>query len=445
MRPAPSFSWRSLDRGWAVDHGGRTIAIVSPNGLVDWLAAVPAVAPPALERAGKGPHLGLVRGVKFELHVPHRTEARRIEATVEADGATLRIVAEGASDDGCWVSTTIADLRLADGAYRWELTSRLRNASGAHLAAASGGEGLEYNNVLPAGCFPGFLAPQGKRYSATLLTDRDGTCWRFPHQHLMHYTTSGHIPALAFAPGSVGGFFGEDGAVVVEVTRADAPPTWAICDMYWDLHCQALTAGTVAPGGEVRFDYRIRHLDAAESRRRLAASHPLAVDGRDRARFRGVAIAPGRNRLEHLVPIDTTSQLPALRLGHGRLWHPALTGVDGGAVELSGSGDRSSVWTLEPPQPLPSGHRLGVRARVQTTGECRARLRLIRRSWEWAPTAGFVIHERRESVDLAAAGWETIEVASVTAGADDRDHEMILELVATGAGSARFSAIELIP
>ena len=67
-----AFSVRDLNLGCrAIDADGKTVAIVTPQGYVDWLLRTPPEPGERLMAIDKETHLGNVRGLKFNLHLPH--------------------------------------------------------------------------------------------------------------------------------------------------------------------------------------------------------------------------------------------------------------------------------------------------------------------------------------------------------------------------------------
>ena len=70
----PRFSIRQLNHGCqAIDDGPATVAVVTPQGYVDWLLASPDEAGARIETIATPTHLGNVLGLKFELALPHLT------------------------------------------------------------------------------------------------------------------------------------------------------------------------------------------------------------------------------------------------------------------------------------------------------------------------------------------------------------------------------------
>jgi hypothetical protein len=122
---------------------------------------------------------------------------------------------------------------------------------------------LEYNNVYPGKAGRCMMFAPTKEYSCTLMVDRDGVVWKYPHQHVMHYRHK--IAQHTFAPGSLSGFFGEEtGNPVVVCHRGSTAPDWAICDMYYDLHCCGRPERAMQPGETWDFDYTIKYLGKEE-------------------------------------------------------------------------------------------------------------------------------------------------------------------------------------
>ena len=212
----PNFHFRTLNfEARALDDGGRTVAIVTKRGSVDWLLAGAADAGPRIASIFKETHLGYVLGLKFDLHFPGltstydpvRKEFEPLQCEILEGGAQAAVSVASRSADGNWrgLHRAVMHLSPATGRYEWALETRLTCCAAKPTAL----NWIEYNNVIPANTGLCFLHAELKRYNRTLMVDRDGTVWNFPHQHLMHYSAARKIQPLRFARGALAGFFGE--------------------------------------------------------------------------------------------------------------------------------------------------------------------------------------------------------------------------------------------
>jgi len=273
---------------YTVNDRGQTVAIVTSQGYIDWLLRSPMDRGKLIREVRKETHMCYTRGLKLMLVCPHLrpiapegTAARLADFSyrVEDHGRRLVLVGEGESKRGDFVNRTEAELTTDERGirYEWRLTTTITNASDAPQPIHH----LEYNNVYPSLAGRCFLFAPQKQYNCTLMTDADGEVWAFPHQHQMHYGRK--IAALEFAEGSTAGFFGEStGSPVVIVDRCTAPPDWAICDMYYDLHCMARAEGAWAPDETFEVEYRVKYLTDAESKEMRSRARSVPVTDADR-------------------------------------------------------------------------------------------------------------------------------------------------------------------
>jgi len=263
----------------AINHRGRTVAIVTPQGFVDWLLADTDKQGPLLSSIRKETHLGHILGLKFDLFLANPCNVvESVDCEVIDDGATAVISSHSRSSDDAFRGRHRAVLAVNEdtGAYEWSLETTLTcNAD----APRRLGE-IEYCNILPSGTAGRLLRGCDKAYDRTLMVDRNGVAWEFPHQHLMHYASKTNV--LEFANGSVAGFFLDDLNPVVIIDESPFDPTWQICDAYYDLHCCSRTSESLEPGGEHVWKYRILYMDRTQAERLAGQARRVAVTDDDR-------------------------------------------------------------------------------------------------------------------------------------------------------------------
>ena len=236
------------------DDAGRTVAIVTPQGWVDWLAREPGQPWGRLESIDKETHLGNVRGLKFNLHLqyPHADVVARPEIQIVEGGGKVVVSARSATQDGALTATHRAELVVSPetGRYEWHHLTRLERTASTPFKTFY----VEYNNILPADTGGRFLCERRKKYDRFLTRDRDGVIWEFPHQHVLDYFLIGRpgqekLPMpQSGGPGSWGGFFGEAYNPVVTMDACDGEPCWGICDAYYDFHCCSRQPDPLRPG-----------------------------------------------------------------------------------------------------------------------------------------------------------------------------------------------------
>jgi len=288
---SPSFEVLPLNQegGYAINDRGHTVALVTQGDYVDWLLLSPLQDGPLIDTIHKDTHLSYTLGYKFVLHCPYircsgeesrkGTEMTRFDYRIEEGGKRLVLIGEAAKPDGPFVSRTEAALYVTEdgGRYEWKLRTTVTNTSD-HAKQI---ELLEYNNVYPALAYRGILHGDKKEFDCTLMQDKDGTVWEFPHQHSLHYGKK--IDTLQFGTQSWAGFFGSSNSCpVVIVKSSDVPLQWGICDMYYDLHCNIATPHTFEPGGRVSLQYLVKYLSPAEAREWAKNARKIPINEADK-------------------------------------------------------------------------------------------------------------------------------------------------------------------
>ena len=147
------------------DADGKTVAFVTSQGYVDWLLRSPLEPGERLAEIDKERHLGNVRGLKFNLHLPHCCEQMTgIRVEVAESGDRVIVVGLSVSGDGRLRGECRAELGVdaATGRYVWQLETKLACASAEPVVLPM----VEYNNILPARVGGRFLWEQQKPSNA---------------------------------------------------------------------------------------------------------------------------------------------------------------------------------------------------------------------------------------------------------------------------------------
>jgi hypothetical protein len=440
----PVFAVRPLGGNcFALDERERTVATVSSQGYIDWLLPSPRQAGPLVTALEKEPHLSYVLGLKLLLITPHpATLLTECTFALEEEGARLVIRGCAQSADGNFRAETTAEL-TADAAmdqYRWTLTTRLTCTAEAPTAL----QWIEFNNVYPGKAGRCMLYAPQKEFTCTLMVDEDGVIWRFPHQHLLHYTASGKIPPLHFLPGTLAGFFGDPspaGAPVVIIDESPLEPDWAICDMYYDLHCGARPTRPLAPGEVLTFRYRLEYLPRPQAAEFLAASRPVPITVADWERHTYPRLELGMNRFADAVMIDGPDDASGFRpQPPQKVWDRAVGHRERGALRLTNPTPQETVWSAEPPTQIPASTRLRVRGLVKTEGVTGPglSLRLRYHTFVWHPTPHVEWVETLVSPPVSGTtdAWVPIEVPELRVPADHRDYLLWIDVILDGQGVA---------
>lgn len=440
------FEVEAIDGGaYAIHDGAQTVAIVSAQGYVDWLAVSPQAAGARVRTLAKEPHLGNVRGLLFRLHLPQLTEQMdTIRCEVVAQGRHVQLHATSHSADRRFLGRHQALLQVnrATKRYEWACQTSLTYLLPESVQLA----GIEYNNLLPARVGGRLLHAATKRYSATLLVDRADTAWIFPHQHLLHYGEK--IATLDFAPGAMAGFVGEALNPMVILDDSPLPPTWAICDAYYDLHCCARTPEPLAPNRAYTWRYRICYLEAATLAPVLQAARPIPLTPDDYAAHTAPRLELGMNYLQDVVRIDAADEACGFRLAPPtKVWAPTMGPHGTGALCLHNDTPGQTVWTASLGTQAPAGACVRLRAQVQSEGVTGqgVYLRLRPLTFDWHPTPHVDHWPSLVSPALTGttAGWTRIETPELRVPVDVEDCELEIELVLEGTGRARVGEIEL--
>ncbi len=442
-----SFTVEDIGPGcWAVNDGGRTAAYVTSQGYIDWLLKSPLDDGPRLTSLKKETHLSYTLGLKLLLFPPHLCEkivGKKYE--IMDGGARLRLSAVSRSKDGNFEAYTEAVLSADEMRARYFWTCRSCIACTADEPVNI--SGVEYNNIYPGKCGRCFMFAPDKEFDRTLITDRDGAVWEFPHQHLMHY--GGKLEALRFAEGSVAGFFGrEKASPVVEVLKASHEPFWGICDMYYDLHCMARIPAPVEPGRKIEFEYLIKYLSDKDSAALKAKARRIPVTEEDRERHDYPRLALGMNSFMCAVDIGGADDSSGFRQKPPhKVWDREAGHRTKGSLRLWNDKGDALVWSAEPPTQIPAKKLLKIKALVKTEGaEGRGLfIRLRYHTFVWHPTPHVEWTKTLESkpVNGSTGCWLPITVPSLEVPEEDFDYLLWFDVVLEGKGTAWVTDVDI--
>lgn len=443
----PSFELADIgDDCYTINDQGRTVAIVTSQGYIDWLLRSPMEDGPLLTSIRKETHLSYTLGLKLELITPTPpTRLKRFSHRIEADGARLILTGEGETEDGAFRSETTAVLGTDDNAvrYQWELETIITCTAKDPVTL----RWIEFNNVFPGLAGRCMLYAPQKEYNCTLMVDRDGVVWNFPHQHLMHYT--GKIAELQFAPGTMAGFFGEEtGSPVVIIGESTLAPDWAICDMYYDLHCGARLKAPVQPGERHTFRYTVKYLGQAECAKLLEAARPVPVEEQDYARHDYARLELGMNDFSRPVAIDAPDEASGFRQNPPqKVWDRTTGHSVRGSLRITNKAKEETVWGAEPQTNIPPGTVLNIKGRIKTEDVegPGAFIRVAYFTYCWRPEPHLEYKAVRESPPVSGTtdDWVEIAVPELRVPEEDFDYLIELSFVLNGKGVAWLTDVDI--
>jgi len=446
--PQPQFEVVPLgNQCYTINDNGRTVATISSQGFIDWLLHSPLQPGPLVTEIIKETHLCYTLGLKMQLNVlTPATNLTAFSYQLEEDNACVVLIGEGLSADGHFSSRTVATLavnRTASG-YYWQFATTISCVDGPATL-----HGIEYNNVYPRNTGCCMLYTPRKEYSCTLMTDSDGVIWRFPHQHMMHYSVK--ISQLEFATGTMAGFFGEPapaGYPVVTVLDSDLPPDWAICDMYYDLHCMARISGTVQTGESWNFRYEIKYLDDVDASPLLLKSQPVRVTLDDWEIHDYPRLELGMNAFTRGVDIDRPDDASGFRQRPPQLvWDRAVGHRTRGALRITNTVAEETVWSAEPPTQIPPNTRLNITAKVKTDGVVGTGLfiRVRYHTFHWYPTPHieWPLTLASPPVTGTTDGWVQVSVPELQVPSEEFDYLIWIDVILDGQGVAWLTDVDI--
>lgn len=435
----------ALENGcYAINRGPNTVAIISSQGYIDWLLKTPRQKGPRIEKVEKEPHLCHVLGYKLLLITcTPGTTLQSHDYRVEGDRVVL--VGNGKSADGKFASqvTAVLSVDAKTHRYQWQMRTVLTCLAPEPVTLPW----IEFNNVYPSGTGRCFLFAPQKLFTHTLMKDREGVVWQFPHQHMMHYSRK--IQTLTFATPALAGFF-QDGleAPVVTVESSTLPPDWAICDMFYDLHCGARPQGPVQPGQSHTFEYRVHYLGKAEARKLLKDSRPVRVSADDFKLHEYPRFELGKNHFTHPCAIDAVDDSSGFRQRPPQLVWDRQTGHKfKGSLRLTNEKDEQIIWSAEPPTQIPAATKLNLRAMVKTK-DVQGKgiyLRVRYHTFVWHPTphVEWAITLTSVPVNGTTTDWVEIAVPELSVPKEHFDYLVWIDVILEGKGRAWLTDVDV--
>jgi hypothetical protein len=431
---------------WAINDAGRSVAYVTSQGYVDWLLKSPLENGPRLTALLKETHLCYTLGLKLLLFPPHLCETLVDKRWELLDGGRrLRLTGTSRAEDGRFEAVTEAVLSADSNGARYFWTCRSTIVCRASEPVTL--HGLEFNNIYPGKCGRCFMFAADKEFDRTLMVDREGAVWEFPHQHLLHYSQK--IDPLTFAEGTLAGFFGKEAASpVVVVTRSILAPTWAICDMFYDLHCLVRTPEPIVPGQVLEIEYVIKYLSDAESRALKARACRVPITPADRAKHDYPRLELGLNGFLKAVDVGGVDDASGFRQNPPqKVWDRKTGHATKGSLRLCNEAYEETVWSAEPPSQVPAKKILRIKAMVKTTGVEGSgvfiRLRYHTFVWHPTPHVEWARTLQSEPVSGTTDGWVAISVPPLEVPEKEFDYLIWFDVVLNGKGTAWVTDVEV--
>jgi len=440
----PQFEMVDLGHNrWVINDHGRTVATVTNQGGIEWLLKSPMDEGPLVTNIVKDNHLANTTGLRLAGFVPPSMRVvggamGPLQWRLE-NPSRMWLRSGVTSDDGEFTSVTTAVLTTDDRTTRYEW--RLDTEFTFHGKEPKHFPILEFQNIYPGLAGRCFLYAPRKEYRWTLMNDAEGTIWRFPHQHTLHYGIK--IPDLRFGPGSWAGFFGEPtGSPIVVVDSCDDEPYWGICDMYYDLHCQVRFSKPIQPGQTLRYRHKVKYLSDAESQKLVDASRAVSVTDEDRRSHAAPRLDLGLNRFDASCRVDGEDDCSVFRPRPPVMaWDRDEGHSSKGSIRITNETATETIWCSEPPSVIPPQHTLNIRAMIKTKDVVGkgAFLRVRYHTWVFEPAPPHV-----EVVDVLTStpvegttpGWIKVAVPPLNVPAEHLDYLIYLEFVLDGSGVA---------
>ena len=456
--PAPKFEVAAIGENfYAVNDHGRTVATIGNRGYIDWILRSPLQDGPLLKSMTKETHLYNTRGLYFRLvTLQPNTLLMKFGYRLKDDGAVLVLSGHGESQDGHFVSDTIATLRTDPqiSRYEWDMDTTITCIAREPQKL----RWIEYNMPYPSKTGECMFSTPTKQYNCTLMTDRNGVTWKFPHQHTMHYggwnsganvRGAGKIGQIQFAKGAIAGFFGEtSGSPVVVVNDASQEPDWAICDMDYALHSGARPTGDIQPDQKLHFAYTIKYLSPEDSEKMLRAARPVPLSSDDLLHSNQPRFELGMNRFTDRVKIDRFDDASCFRgKPPKQVWDREVGNTAKGSLRITNQSKEVTTWLTEPPSHIPPQTTLKFSAMIKTKGvEGKGMfMRLKYYTWQWDPTPHVQWIKTLESKPVGGTtnGWVGVEVPELHVPRNEADYALYFEIVLDGKGVAWMTDVDV--
>lgn len=431
---------------YTINDGGRTVALVSSQGYIDWLLRSPMEPGALVTSIRKETHLCYTLGLKLLLTTPNPgSELTAFAYALEDGGTRLKLTGQAKTADGRFATETVAVIGAdhAGARYAWDCHTKIACTAKEPVQMPW----IEFNNVYPNLCGCCFLYEPVKKFNCTLMVDRDGVAWRFPHQHLMHYTDK--INQLQFADGTMAGFFGEPtGSPVVVIKHSSLQPDWAICDMYYDLHCGARTTGPIQPGQTLEFAYEVKYLPKKESDALLKKAKPVPVTEEDWKTHDYPRLELGKNGFLRSVSIDKFDDASGFRQRPPqKVWDREVGSTGTGSLRITNEKAEETVWSADPPSQIPGKHKLRINARVKTQGVegkgVYLRLRYHTFVWHPRPHVEWVKNLQSDPVKGTTSGWVTVTIPELDVPEEHFDYLLCFDVILDGKGVAWVTDVDI--
>jgi len=445
---SPAFEFCGLgDGNLALNDRGRTVALVTRHGYIDWILRSPAEEGPRFDRMTAGTHPGDVLGLRLALCLPSLTEANMTDIRGEpgGNGATATLLGEAVSGDGSFSSRTIATLRVnaRTNWYEWDLVTTARCLADKPVNLSW----IEYNSIYPASCGRRMLLAPEKRYHSTMLVDSAGVVWAFPHQHVLHYGAK--IRQLHFGQSSVAGFFGEQGGSPVCVLRESSlEPDWDICSKSYSLRCGSRCSAPVRPGQEMRWRYSVKYLTPAQSRPLLQAARPIPVTAADWQRHTCPRLELGLNYFDSPVMLDRLDEASAFRPRPPKMvWDRQIGHQRKGALRIAHTADEETIWSAEPPAQIPADGRLTLAGLIMTRNVegkgMYLRVRCQPCDWSPVPPAEWPVTLSSKPVNGSTDGWVRVNVPLLKPPPETSGCLLRIDVILDGKGTGWLTDLDV--
>lgn len=405
-----------------IERAGKTLAVINPFGLLDWLDCGDLDPGLGLLEVGHEVHLSGCRGVQLCLVPPLMTHDRldQLSVTIASNmmpNGDVQLVVTAVLCDHAgngWLSTCHATYDHQE----WLVDFTVERQGSTYHAGGL----LELTDVHPGVTGRGILLRDKKRFTHIVIHD-DNISEKYPHQHAWHSgevlnVHQWHAPtAAAFVDEN---FVGEGLELAVSATTAD--PVWAICDMYYDVHLFHRATTPIHAHETITARCHLRRISAPQALMRLAQARNVTGPLREY----GPRIDEGNNSLTTSIAVDRPDEahhfLPS---GPHRQWTQDGGRSGGGRLLLRGDGNTD--WHVTPPLHLRPGEPLIVTAWVRGSA-----VELSANAWTWQwpsapstmPGGETIAHSRDASTStatsVASADWVHLRVQ--LPAPDMRDH-----------------------